>query len=81
MNRSRAYYREQRERAIKRKKAISKKVYGFDWYRDYDGNYSKGKIHCGCGICKYCRKYDIPTVRRMREDSKFKYDLKDYYVA
>ena len=78
MKRSRGYFREQRKRAITRKKAISNKVYGFDWYRDADGKYDKGKIHCGCGICKYCKKYNIPTVRRMREDSKFKSDLEDY---
>ena len=78
MKRSRGYYREQRHRAICRKKEICKRVYGFDWYRDFDGKYSKGKIHCGCGICKYGRKYGYPTLKRVREDAKFKADLREY---
>ena len=78
MKRSRGYFREQRHKAISRKKEISKQIYGFDWY-NVDGRYDKGKIYCGCGICKYCKKFDIPTLRSEREHTKFSIDLKDYY--
>lgn len=75
--RDRAYYRQMRHRAISRKKAISRHVYGMDWYKK-DGQYSKGKIHCGCGICKYDKKYGIPTVQTEREMSYFKLCMEDY---
>jgi len=78
--RDRAYFRYQRAKVIQRKKHISCSVYGFDWYRGTDGKYSKGKIYCGCGLCKFGRKYGLPTVKRMREDSKVKIELKEYYA-
>ena len=56
------YRRYVRNKTIQRKKRISKSVYGLDWYR-HDGQYSKGKIHCGCGLCKYGKKYGLPTIR------------------
>ena len=42
---------EMREKHIARKKRICKNVYGFDWYRNGDGHYNKGKIHCSCPMC------------------------------
>lgn len=62
--RDRLYFRDVRKRKIQRKKHISKAIYGLDWY-SHDGQYSKGKIYCGCGICKYSRKYKLPTIRDM----------------
>lgn len=59
------------------KKRISKTVYGLDWY-PHDGQYSKGKIHCGCGLCKFGKKYGLPTIRDMREKSR-EYILYDDY--
>ena len=56
MSRSRDYTRNQRERVIKRKKRICKDSHqNLDWYK-YDGQYSKGKIHCSCGMCR-CRDH------------------------
>lgn len=75
--RNRAYRRYVRNREIQRKKHISNAVYGFDWYK-HDGQYSKGKIHCGCELCKFGRKYGMPTVRDMREASREKILLEDY---
>ena len=46
-NRSRAYYRHHRERCINRKKKIAKSY----WNYKFDGQYSKGKIHCSCWMC------------------------------
>ena len=44
MRRDRGYYREMREKHIKRKKKMSAHY----WHYKYDGQYSKGKIHCSC---------------------------------
>lgn len=77
--RTRAYRMYERHRAISRKKAICNKKFGFDWY-PHDGQYDKGKIHCGCGLCKFGRKYGIPTVKRERELEYFDTCLKDYYA-
>jgi hypothetical protein len=74
--RNRAYRRYVRNREIQRKKHISNAVYGFDWYK-HDGQYSKGKIHCGCGLCKFGRKYGMPTVKDMREVAREKILLED----
>ena len=51
MNRDRNYYREMREKHIKRKKRIAQLYYGCEYYQ-VDGKYSKNKIHCSCGLCR-----------------------------
>ena len=52
MSRSRDYHRMQRSRVILRKKRICRERYRFgDWYK-FDGQYSKGKIHCSCVMCR-----------------------------
>ena len=51
MNRDRNYYREMREKHIKRKKRIAQLYYGWGYYQ-VDGKYSKNKIHCSCGLCR-----------------------------
>jgi len=55
------------------------KLQSFDWYK-HDGQYSKGKVHCGCGLCKFGRKYGVPTVKDMREMAREKILLEDYEV-
>lgn len=72
-----AYRRYIRTKTIRRKKCICNAVYGSDWYK-HDGQYSKGKIHCGCGLCKFGKKYGLPTVRDMREESREKLLLDDF---
>lgn len=78
--RDRAYLRDVRNRKIQRKKRISKSVYGFDWYK-HDGQYSKGKIHCGCELCKFGKRYGLPTVKDIREKSRERIMLEDYKKA
>ena len=52
MSRSREYNRLQRKKAIKRKKNICTAVYDdHGWYK-FDGQYSKGKVHCSCPMCR-----------------------------
>ncbi len=72
-----AYRRYQRNKVIQRKKRISNMIYGFDWYK-FDGQYAKGKIHCGCGLCKVGKKYGLPTTRTLREKSRESILLNDY---
>lgn len=77
MERTRAYRRDVRKRAIKRKKRICQKNYGWDWYKE-DGKYSKGKIHCSCKMCKYGKHFGIPTVRDRREQEYVQYWMGHY---
>ena len=51
MKRDRAYFREMRERHIKRKKRIANS-YSYPLKLKFDGMYSKGKIHCSCWMCQ-----------------------------
>lgn len=62
--RTRAFRREVRNKSIKRKKSIVLSRDGSDWYK-FDGQYSKGKIFCDCGICKFSRKYGLPTLKEL----------------
>lgn len=48
MKRDRGYFREMREKHIKRKKKMSAHY----WHYKFDGQYSKGKIHCSCEMCR-----------------------------
>lgn len=73
------YRRYVRNKTILRKKRISNSLYGPDWYC-HDGQYSKGKIHCGCGLCKFGKRYGLPTTRDMREQSREKILLDDYKI-
>lgn len=74
------YRRYVRNKTILRKKRISNSVYGIDWYH-HDGQYSKGKIHCGCGLCKFSKRYGLPTTRDIRELSREQILLDDYKMA
>ena len=77
MERTRAYRRDVRKRAIKRKKRICRENYGWDWFK-VDGMYSKGKIHCGCILCKREKHYGIPTIREVRAQEYVRYCMEHY---
>lgn len=51
MNRDRSYYRKMRAKHIRRKKKLAENNFGNGWHFEYDGMYSKGKIHCSCSMC------------------------------
>lgn len=76
--RTRAFRRDVRNKSIKRKKAIVYSRDGSDWYK-FDGQYSKGKIFCDCDICKFSRKYELPTLKDEKETEIVKSALNDYY--
>lgn len=48
--RNRAYLRKMRAKHIRRKKRMVS-PFGYGWSYPHDGMYSKGKIHCSCGMC------------------------------
>ena len=48
--RTRAERRKKNFSKIHHKKKLAKEIYGSDYY-EYDGQYSKGKIHCSCPLC------------------------------
>lgn len=53
--RGKAFTRNERNKHIARRKNIAEHVYGWAYYSD-DGRYSKGKVHCSCGMCSRFRK-------------------------
>jgi len=60
---NRAYRRSQRNRVIKRKVCILRKIGGekhvLSWSRGGEaGRFAKGKIHCSCHMCRI-KSYDI----------------------
>lgn len=51
MSRSRAYTRAMARRVIARKKRIIHLQNDY-WHYRHEGELRKGKIHCGCGMCR-----------------------------
>lgn len=79
MNHSRNYYREMRAKHIRRKKKLIHKLNDY-WYYKYDGQYSKGKIHCSCPMCrgKDYRGRHIKTLQEKRADNDIKEQIEWY---
>ena len=50
MIRNKNYYREMRDKHIRRKKQIALLIFGCKEY-ECDGMYSKNKVHCSCPLC------------------------------
>ena len=50
------YYRWVRKHISKKCKCLDHEIHHFYWYKN-DGQYSKGKIHCSCNLCR--PKYKI----------------------
>lgn len=78
MNRDRNYYREMREKHIKRKKRITQFYYDWEYYL-VDGKYSKNKIHCSCPLCrgKDYRGRHIQTNQEHKSEDDMKEQLKN----
>ncbi len=56
-NKQRAVRRKKDVAKARRKRAISRAVYGIDWY-DNLHEYSKNKVHCSCNLCRFKPVYD-----------------------
>lgn len=85
MSRTRSFRRDVRNKTIARKKRICRAIYGASiggfenpgaWYK-YDGQYSKGKIHCSCKMCTYSKYYGLPKFKDMIDKEVVKSALKD----
>lgn len=84
MNRTRDYYRFQRERVIHKKYAIQEvrmgKTAAFDYYHSTSsvGKLSKGKVHCSCYMCRVKSK-DFLSHRDMVQKKAQAEDLDAYW--
>lgn len=73
MSRSRAFTRYQRRAHISRKKRI---IAGENiWYYKFEGQLSKGKIHCSCPMCRV-KSYDCRLPRDIRRMDSMEYSDK-----
>ena len=77
--RNRAYIREQREKAIQRKRRLSLILYGVDLYEGKDGKYSKCHIGCGCGLCKPTKRFHRPSFSDLRKSERFLRDIDEFW--
>lgn len=78
--RGRSYQREQRRKAIERKKRIIKYVFQTDpikFTNSKIGKLSKGKIHCSCSLCKYEKRNSIEK-EKYKETTKGR-NFEEYY--
>ncbi len=80
MRRTRAYRRDERNRAIARKKRICMEAFGSPWFK-FDGAYSKGHIGCNCWMCKPQKHCYIPTVFELRDADHVSQCLDDYFSS
>jgi len=81
-NRSKAYYRHQRARAINRKLNIVKYVWGMDHdanYVKYPGRLSKAKLNCSCMMCKYDKHFAIPKKQVKSKKDIMQWDIQEYF--
>ena len=79
MERSRAYLREQRERAIQKKKRMSQILYGTVLYEGKDGKYAKCHLGCGCGICKPTKRFHRPSFSDQKKSERFLRDIDEFW--
>lgn len=72
MKRDRAFIRKMRVKHIKRKKNITAHYRAWDDYPYYqfDGMYSKNKIHCSCPLCKSKAWYGKHMLTRQEQKQK-----------
>lgn len=80
MSRTREYSRAQRERVIKRKKYICTVCKGIPDYYKFDGQFSKGKTHCSCGLCRQRDPFGrhLLTLNEARADRRMREGM-EYY--
>lgn len=62
MKRTRAYRRQQRQRAIRKKLDILQRILHVERL-PIVGKLSKGKVHCSCNVCRYEQRYRIPKAK------------------
>lgn len=78
MNRPTAYVRHQRFRVIARKKRIIKEQNNY-WHYKYEGELSKGKIHCSCWMCSGKTRIHGPKFSELRELDRARHQVEEYF--
>ena len=78
MERTRVFRRFQRSRTIRRKKSVSRQIYGMDWFQGVDGKYNKGHIGCGCRLCKPDRRFRKASPADARKSAIYAKYIADY---
>lgn len=73
MSRSRSFTRYQRKAHISRKKRII--AGGNIWYYKFEGQLSKGKIHCSCPMCRV-KSCDCKQARDIRRMDSMNYSMR-----
>lgn len=71
MEKNRGYYRHQRIAHIARKKRIIRE-HQDNWAYKFDGQLSKGKIHCSCEMCRV-KSYDRLSAKDRRRIEAMNY--------
>lgn len=84
MKHDRAQIRRQRKRHIKRKEKILKSFYTVEEYKKYHaslkpGKLSKGKIHCGCPLCKPYKHNYYESITNQKKINECNDKIKDYW--
>mgnify|MGYP001050324400 CR=1 FL=1 len=84
-NRSRSYYRHQRNRAIKHKLNIVTKVWWYDDEGDilhpwiaHPGKLSKAKLNCSCNLCKFDKNFKIEKPHIKAKLNQMKKEIDDF---
>ena len=84
MKRSKAYFRYQRSRTLRRKLGILKRRGTDDydsvtaWTRGEPGRLAKGKIHCSCWMCR-TKSYDDLRIRDKRNALTAEQKIWEFY--
>ncbi|CAM5220892.1 hypothetical protein UACE39S_00964 [Ureibacillus acetophenoni] len=81
-NRSQAYYRHQRARAINRKLKIIKNAWAMDQealYIKNPGRLSKAKLNCSCVMCKYEKHFAILKAKVKSKMDIMQWDIDEYF--
>ena len=77
--RTKAYYRNERNLHIARKKGIIKRLSADSdspyWVYKHEGELSKGKIHCSCPMCRFYG----PSYSDMKKRANMKQKVKEYW--
>lgn len=85
-NRNRSYYRNHRERAIKRKVHVFQNIWGIDLIKYENGieipfpvgRWSKGKVHCSCKMCKYEKYYNIEKTKYKEKKRLMEEEIEEF---
>lgn len=86
-NRSRSYYRHQRNRNIQRKLEIVRFAWGLDEEKNrvhpyilHPGKLSKAKLNCSCSMCKFEKHFSIPKPNVKSKKDLMAKDIEDYFT-